>query len=91
MTVRNGILWYVTPCGYFENRVSEELTASISTVEGITELLLLTLMQKIRSSEMSVLTRATWRHIPEDGILYAHISLSTPNFQQTLYMGPRTF
>jgi hypothetical protein len=29
-------------------------------------------MEAIRSSEMSVHTRSTWRHIPEDGILYSH-------------------
>jgi hypothetical protein len=33
-------------------------------------LILFTLMMEtIRSSETSVLTRATWRHIPQDGIL----------------------
>jgi hypothetical protein len=35
--------------------------------------ILVTLMRKtIRSSEMSVLTRATRRHIPKDGILHGH-------------------
>jgi hypothetical protein len=29
-------------------------------------------MGTIRSSERSVLARATWRHIPEDGILHSH-------------------
>jgi hypothetical protein len=29
-------------------------------------------MEAIRSSESSVLTRATWRHIPEDGLLLSH-------------------
>jgi hypothetical protein len=27
------------------------------------------MMQAIHSSEMLILTRATWQHIPEDGIL----------------------
>jgi hypothetical protein len=30
------------------------------------------MMEAIRSSESSVLTRATWRHIPEDRIFYSH-------------------
>jgi hypothetical protein len=37
----------------------------------VSSLLLLSalMMAVIRSSKMSVLTRATWHHIPEDGIL----------------------
>jgi hypothetical protein len=30
------------------------------------------MMEAIRSSEMSVLTRATWRNVPEDVILHTH-------------------
>jgi hypothetical protein len=37
-------------------------------------LILFTLMEPIRSSQMSVLTRATRRHIPADGILQFFIS-----------------
>jgi hypothetical protein len=29
-------------------------------------------MEAIHSSETSVLTRATWRHVEEDGILHTH-------------------
>jgi hypothetical protein len=30
------------------------------------------MIQAMRSSEKAVLTRSTWRHIPEDDILHSH-------------------
>jgi hypothetical protein len=56
--------------------VSEERIASIIRVKRICEvvpsslIVLNLLMEAIRSSETSVLTRATMCHIPEEGILH---------------------
>jgi hypothetical protein len=47
--------------------VSEERIASIIRVKGISEL---RRTSAVTSTETSVLTRATRRQIPEDGILY---------------------
>jgi hypothetical protein len=63
--------------------VSEELSTSFIRVTRIGELgttlavtsspILVTLMgEELSSSETSVLTRATWRNIPEDTIFYSH-------------------
>jgi hypothetical protein len=41
------------------------------------------MMQAIRSSETSVLTRATWNHIPEDCILYSHLPENLKFYRET--------
>jgi hypothetical protein len=38
VTMKNGVLWDVTPCGSCKNRVSEELSASFTRVTRIGEL-----------------------------------------------------
>jgi hypothetical protein len=49
--------------------VLEERIASIVTVTKISALLVTLMAKAVCSSVTSVLTRATLRHIPEDGIL----------------------
>jgi hypothetical protein len=70
--------WRMTPSGmwrrvdHVKTDASEERITSIIRV-WLWGLILFTLiMEEIRSSGTSVLTRFTWRHIPEDGILHSH-------------------
>jgi hypothetical protein len=60
--------------------VTEERVARISelgtTIAGTSSEILSTLIiEAVRCSETSVLTRVTQRHIPEDGILYMYCRL----------------
>jgi hypothetical protein len=73
-------MWHCV--GLVRTRVLEECVASIfrgkicevfSADAVLSSPILSTLkMEATKSSEMSVLTRSTRRHIPEDGILHSH-------------------
>jgi hypothetical protein len=82
VTVKNAVFWDVTPCDSCKNRCFGEVyglhhqsgkyqRARNNFSSNYHLLILSTLFMKaIRSSETSVLTRHTRRHIQEDDILF---------------------
>jgi hypothetical protein len=85
--MKNAVFWDVTPRGCCKNRRFGEMYRSVFRLLVIANVssapvLLTPMMEAIRSSETSVLTRATFRNISEECILHSH-SLGNLKFHFT--------
>jgi hypothetical protein len=75
--MKKTVFWDVMPCGSCKNRrfrrtCHMHLLLITSNVLPSSLILVTLMMEALRSSEESVLTRSIRRHVSEDGILYIY-------------------
>jgi hypothetical protein len=85
--MKNVVFWDVTPCGSCKNRrfggtyhlhhQSDRLISMLrllvnANVVPSSPIPVTLMMEAIRSSETSIVTRVTWCNVPEDVLLHSH-------------------
>jgi hypothetical protein len=87
--MKNALFWHITPCGSIKNRrfrgtyrLHHQQRSSLlrllvtANVVRNPPILVILMMEVIRSSETSILTRGRWSHISVDGIFLDQIFFS---------------
>jgi hypothetical protein len=75
VTMKNAVFWNITQCGSCKHVVFLRSMLRLLVTGNIvprSPIFVTLMMEAISSSESPVLTRATRRSIPEDGILRSH-------------------
>jgi hypothetical protein len=75
--MKNAVFWDITPCGCCKNKQRASVLPVSANVVPSSPIHVTLMMEAIRTSVASVLTRATGRNIPEDGVLHNLVNFLT--------------